>query len=42
MIFRVLVLWMRTAASPSCGASQNPSSTAKGPMAEDMFPQLPL
>ena len=36
----VLVLWMRTTASPS-PAETSPSSTANGPMAEDMLPQLP-
>ena len=42
MIFFVLVLWMRTTASPSRGGGTSPSSTANGPMAEDMFPQLLL
>ena len=42
MIFFVLVLWMRTTASPSRGFGTRPSSTAKGPIADDMFPQLLL
>ena len=41
MIFRVLVLWMRTIASPSFALTM-PSSMAKGPTAEEQFPQLPL
>ena len=41
MIFFVLVLWMRTVISPSRGGTR-PSSTANGPTAEDMLPQLPL
>ena len=42
MIFLVLVLWMRTTASPSRGFATSPSSTANGPIADDMFPQLLL
>lgn len=44
MILSVLVLYMRTIAvslesgSLACGM---PFSTAKGPIAEDMFPQFP-
>ena len=41
MIFDVLVLWMRTTARPSAGTGKTPSSIANGPIAEDMFPQLP-
>ena len=41
MILRVLVLWIRTVASPPFGRGTNPSSTANGPTAEDMLPQLP-
>ena len=39
MIFRVLVLKMRTTAGSPLGRS-NPSSTANGPTAELMLPQL--
>ncbi|MNC92466.1 hypothetical protein D3C83_89000 [compost metagenome] len=39
MIFLVLVLCTRTMASPPA-AFTRPSSTAKGPMAEDMLPQF--
>ena len=39
MIFFVLVLWTRTSASwPD--AFTSPSSTANGPIAEDMLPQF--
>ena len=41
MIFRVLTWWMRTSASPSATRTR-PSSTAKGPTAEDRLPQLPF
>ena len=41
MILRVLVLWMRIVTGPSA-AKISPSSTANGPMAELMLPQLPL
>ena len=41
MIFRVLVLWMRTIVSPSVAFTM-PSSMAKGPTADEQFPQLPL
>ena len=41
MSLPVLVLWTTTTHSGS-GASTIPSSTAKGPMADDMLPQLLL
>ena len=41
IIRSVLVLWMRTVASPSRGAGTSPSSTANGPIAADMLPQFP-
>ena len=41
MILRVLVLWMRSVTGPSA-ANTMPSSTANGPMAELMLPQLPF
>jgi hypothetical protein len=41
MIFLVLVLWMRTAVSPSAYGTMR-SSMAKGPMAEEQLPQLPV
>lgn len=37
----VFVFWMRTTVSPLAGHGTSSSSTAKGPMVEDMFPQLP-
>jgi hypothetical protein len=40
MIFFVLVLWTRTSASGP-DTFTNPSSTANGPMAEDILPQFP-
>ena len=41
MIFRVLVLWMRTAVSPLAEGTSR-SSIAKGPTAEEQLPQLPV
>lgn len=39
-IFPVLVLWMRTRVTPSSTGTSF-SSTANGPMAEEMLPQFP-
>ena len=41
MILRVLVLKMRTTALSPFGRGTMPSSTANGPTADDMLPQLP-